>query len=267
MLFDTYSNKITRKEVKEKKINEEEIYKKNKPLCKKFFNNIKNFDKDLTLKESDILKKFLIDKNTDESEILINIYKKYITEQNFMIKELLTITNKHNQEGFPIAEEINVQSILKDEIFSFKIKNTCLTEIIFENSFRSDNFRDIIINYEKIEDKLTKKLLKKVKLLNNNIKYIIFSDEVYLHENISKFNDFFNYCKPLKELSKTEKIKLKKFFDNKIKYKEQCMNIINDFSNIVLDLNKRYKSLGTINKDAKCEEKEKENEIEEKKRK
>ena len=117
-----------------------------------------------------------------------------------MIKDLLTI--KHNEEGFPVAEEINVQSIQKDEIFSFKIKNTCLTEIIFENSFRSDNFRDIIINYEKIEDKLTKKLLKKVKLLNDNIKYIIFSDEVYLHENTSIFNDFYKNYKPLKELSK-----------------------------------------------------------------
>ena len=55
------------------------------------------------------------------------------------------------------AEKINVQSALQEEIFSFKIKKICLTEIIFENSFRDCNFKKIIINYDNIENQLTDK--------------------------------------------------------------------------------------------------------------
>ncbi len=171
LLFETYNNKITRKEAEVKKLNEERVYEENRKLCSDFFKRMKNINENLNLKENDVLKNFLIDKNTDESEKFIEIYKKYIEEQNNMIKDILNY--KHNEKGLPISEEINIQNIEKEEIFSFKLKNTCLTELIFENSFRKQNFRDIIVNYEQIENKLTKILLKKVKLLNNNIKYNI----------------------------------------------------------------------------------------------
>ena len=259
LLFDTYSDKITREEAESRKLNEENVYEKNKPICTSYFKNIKNFSDNLVLKEDDVIKKFLIDKNSDESEKIIDIYQKYISEQNYMIKDILV--KKHNDIGFPIAEEINVQSIQNNEIFSFKLKNTCLTEIIFENSIRNKNFRDITIYYDKIEDKLTKKLLKKVKLLNNNLKYIVYKNEEYLHENTSIFNDFVNNYEPLEELTKSEKREIKKFFD-KIEYKEQCLNIIEDFSNIILDINNKYKNIPKINQEI---ENENEKEIEENK--
>ena len=241
LLFETYSNKITRKVAEEEKLNQQRVYEENKILFSEFFKRIKNIDENLELKEDDVLTKFLIDKNSDESEQLIDIYKKYIEEQNNMIRDILT--HKHNDNGFPISEEINVQSIEKYEIFSFKLKSTCLTEIIFESSFRKDNFRDIIVNYEEIENKLTKKLLKKVKLLNNNIKYIIYSNEKHLHENTSIFNEFDNNYKPLKSLTKQEKNQIKNYIDNKIETKDQCLNLINDFKNIVFNINKKYQTL------------------------
>ena len=238
LLYDTYNNKITREYAETKKLNEELVYEKNKPLCMSFFKIIKN-TYDNILKEDDTLVKFLIDKNTEESEKLIDIYKEYIKAQNYMIGDLLE--NKYKLKGFPIYEKINIQSLEKDEIFSFKLKKTCLTEIIFENSFRKDNFRDIEINYNKIEDKLTDKLLMKVKLVNDNLRYIIYNNEEYLHKNTSIFNEFINNFKPLEDLSKKEKKEIKKYFDNVFKSKEQCINILNDFSEIIICLNNKYK--------------------------
>ena len=241
LLFETYNNKITRKEAEIKKLNEERVYEENRKLCSDFFKRMKNINENLNLKENDVLKNFLIDQNTDESEKFIEIYKKYIEEQNNMIRDILI--HKHNEKGLPISEEINIQNIEKEEIFSFKLKNTCLTELIFENSFRKQNFRDIIVNYEQIENKLTKILLKKVKLLNNNIKYIIYSNEKYLHENTSIFNEFYKNYKPLKTLTKQEKNQIKNYFDNKIETKEQCLNLNNDFKNIIININKKYQTL------------------------
>ena len=81
-------------------------------------------------------------------------------------------------------------------------------------SIRNKNFRDITIFYNKIEDKLTQKLLKKVKLLNNNLKYIVYKNEEYLHENTSIFNDFANNYEPLEELTKSEKINISNNLSN-----------------------------------------------------
>ena len=122
LMFETYNNKITRKEAEVKKLNEERVYEENRKLCSDFFKRMKNINENLNLKENDVLKNFLIDKNTDESEKFIDIYKKYIEEQNSMIRDILSF--KHNEKGLPISEEINIQNIEKEEIFSFKLKNT-----------------------------------------------------------------------------------------------------------------------------------------------
>ena len=239
LLFDTYSNKITTEEADQKKLNEEKVYSDNISLFNIFFNNLKKIDENLTIKKNDHLNKFLISKNSDEGEQSHEIYQKYIREQNNLIEDILI--NKHNYQGFPIPEKINVQSALQEEIFSFKIKKTCLTEIIFENSFRDCNFKKIIINYDNIENQLTDKLLRKVKMFNDNIKFVIYSNQKYLYENTSIFTDFMNNYRPLKELNKQEKLQIKKFFE-KIKTTEQCIKIIDDFNEIVLNLNKRFKN-------------------------
>ena len=79
--------------------------------------------------------------------------------------------------------------------------------------------------------------------MNNNIKYIIYSNEKYLHENTSIFNEFEKNYKPLKTLTKQEKNQIKNYFDNKIKNKEQCLNFNNDFKNIIININKKYQTL------------------------
>ena len=239
LLFESYTNKITRKNAEQKKLNEEPVYFENKKIFEDFFKNIKNIDENLDLKEDDNLSKFLIDKNSEESDKLVKIYDKYIEEQNKIIRDL--IKKKHDEKGFLLTEEINVQSIQKDEIFTFKLKNTSFIEIIFENSYRDKSFRNIIVNYENIEEILTDKLLRKTKLVNNNLKYIIYINEEYLHENTSKYNEFINIFEPLKNINNVEKIKIKKFIDSKIENINQCLNIINGFDTIVLNLNERFK--------------------------
>ena len=105
-----------------------------------------------------------------------------------MIEEVLK--DKHKNIGFPIAEKINVQNVKPEEIFTFKLKKTCLIEIIFENSFRDNNLKHIEINFNKIEDILTNMLLGKVKMFDDKINYVIYTNETYLHENNSIFNNF-----------------------------------------------------------------------------
>lgn len=127
------------------------------------------------------------------------------------------------------------------------LKDTTLTEIIFENSYRDRDFKNIIIKFDKIEEILTKKLLSKKKLLNTKINGIIFIDEQYLHEHTSKYNEFINNYKPNKNLSSLEKLKINKYFINNINNYEMCLNIIKDFDYIILNLNKKFNKIGDLN--------------------
>ncbi len=185
LLLDNYSNKISRKQAETKKLEEEEVYIKNKEICESFF---KKFGGVLNLEKTDVLKKFLIDKYSDEGEKLIDKYKNYIKAQNSIVKDILDY--KHQNQDFPLSKEINIQSIEKEEIFYINHKEFSLTEMIFENSFREPNFRDIKVDYEKIEEEATEKLLNKKKILNDDIINVIYIDEKYLHENTSKYNEF-----------------------------------------------------------------------------
>ena len=262
LLFVSYTNSITRKEAEQKKLNEEKVYLYNKKIFDAFFSNIKNIDKNLDLKEDDYLSKFLIDKNSEESDKLIKIYDKYIQEQNKLIIDL--VMKKHEKSGFLLPEEINIQSIQKDEIFSFKLKNTSFIEILFENSYRDTDFRNIIVNYENIEDKLVDKLLRKVKFVNNNLNYIIYASDEY-NKNNSKYNEFINIFAPLKSLNNLEKILIYKFINSKIENINQCLNIINGFDIIVLSLDKKFKKIVSSIKEHNNVPKEEEKEEEEEK--
>ena len=238
LILETYSNKITKEEAEQIKIEElknGDNIEERKSLYEEYFKKIKTIDKDLILRKGDPISKFLINKNSDEGKKLIEIYKKYIKDQNDLIYEIAK--EKHYQKGFPLPEKINVQIIKKEEIFSFDLGKTCLTEIIFESSNRDSNFRNIIVNYDKIEEKLTEILLKNKKLLNDNITYFVFKDE----KITPNYNEFIKNYRPLKELTKYEKIKIKEYYDKKINNIEQCINIINDFDKIILALNEEFK--------------------------
>ena len=241
LLYEEFSNKILRKTAEEKKLVDSTVYNENKSIFNAFFSAIKNkaFDDNLTLNIEDSLSKFLIDKNSDESKKLIDVYKKYIKEQNELIEKVLK--EKHSSDGFPIAEKISVQSVRSEEIFTFKFKKTCLTEIIFENSFREKSFKNLEVNYDRIEDILTNTLLGKVKMFGNNINYVIYSNEAYLHENTSIINNFIKNYQPLEEINKDDKKKILKSF-NEISNKGQCLNIIKDFYEIIINLNRSIKS-------------------------
>ena len=186
-----------------------------KSLYEEYFKKIRTIDEDLILRKGVPISKFLIIKNSDEGKKLIEIYKKYIKDQNDLINEIAK--EKHDQKGLPLPEKINVQIIKKEEIFSFDLGKTCLTEIIFESSNRDSNFRNIIVNYDKIEEKLTEILLKNKKLLNDNITYFVFKDEIIT----PNYNEFIKNYRPLKELTKYEKLKIKEYYDKKINNIEQ----------------------------------------------
>ena len=207
LLYETYSNKIQSKTAEKERLIDSRVYKENKLEFDLFFSAIekKAFDDNLNIKKEDTLSKFLIGQNSDDSKKLIEIYDKFIKEENELIEEVLK--DKHKNIGFPIAEKINVQNVKPEEIFTFKLKKTCLIEIIFENSFRDNSFKHIEINFNKIEDILTNMLLGKVKMFDDKINYVIYTNEAYLHENTSIFNDFIKNYQPLEEINKEDKKK------------------------------------------------------------
>ena len=234
LLYDSYSNKILRKYAEEKILKDEKVFKENMKLFKTFFANLKDIDENLVLKEEDKLIKFILEKNTDDCKQIIDTYENFIMYQNESIKDIFKI--KHEINGLPLSEEINIQSVRLEEIFTFKLKKTCLTEIIFENSFRDINFKNIEINYDDIEDILTKKLLGKVKMFNHKINYAVYLNEEYLNENTSLFSEFIQNYGPLQEISKEEKKQIQKCLE-KFENKQQCLRLIKDFKEIILNLN------------------------------
>ena len=160
LILDTYSNKISKEEAEQKKI-EDFINgdEERKSIYEEYLKKIGAIDKELILQKEEPINRFLINKNSDEGKKLIEIYKKYIRDQNYLIDEISK--EKHYQNGLPLPEKINAQSIKKEEIFSFDLGKTSLTEIIFESSNRDSSFRNIIVNYNKIEEKLTEILFIK----------------------------------------------------------------------------------------------------------
>ena len=101
-------------------------------------------------------------------------------------------------------------------------------------------------------------MLKKVKLVHGNIRFIDYKDEVNINENKSRYNDFiqlFNLGNKFDRLSTIDKIEIKNYFD-KIENKNQCLNILNDFDYLVLFITQKFDNNLIINKEQAKEIKE-----------
>ena len=247
---EKYSLSITREEAENEILSNNELYIKNKQEIDdfiKYYNklDIKDSKKNkIKLSNKNKLFEFFIDDGNEIGKSYIEIYKTFIFEQNNQIKNIL---DKKIEDGIfdkKCKNEICIQNIKSNEIFSFKsTPQFSFIEIIFNNSFRkaliTNNFKDAFnlfeIDFDKIEENMTDIFIKNKKLLNDDISKFIYKNEDLFLENfdiITKFNDTYS-INPTDELSINDKILLY----NLIKEDPDDMKLVSSFKNMIIYLN------------------------------
>ena len=251
-----YSGNITREYAGKKLLKDDELYKNepNKKLIKdfiKFYNKLKLKDSNGNIIELKANKNhlcdFFIDNCNEIGKTYKNIYKIFIKKQNEEIKNLLDIKIEEGIIDSNCKNRINIQNILKNEIFTINDpEKISFINLIFNYSYRKivdnnnyEEYNQYEIDYESIEQGMTNSLLKKKKLLNEDEEDIIefiYNNEVFNNEVHDLFSNF-------KLKYKTEIIDSddKEFIDNfiketkKNKFIYKCL--INDFTTIIQYLN------------------------------
>ena len=252
---DAYSRVIIRGKAKEIILEDEEIYKNNKELIKKFISFYNNLDisiNDIKLKlsEKNKLSDFFIDENLNYGKSYKNIYHEFINEQNNQISELLEIKIKKGIFDYHCKNKVNIQDINEDEIFILNSKESFI-DVIFNSSYRkyilnnNISYNQFEINFDLIEEKMTEELLKGKKLFNNNVNDIIYKNEDLTFENT-------NILSMLKkelseEISLNDKVALYKYYNENKENINLFNDFINDFITIIIFLNNNFVNKKSIN--------------------
>ena len=186
LFYEKYSDKITREYAEAKLLIDDEIYqnKEDKKLIDdfiKYYNKLKIKDNNgniIKLKSSNNhLSDFFIDNNNEIGKTYKNIYKKFIMKQNEELETLLDIKITAGKLDDVCKNKINIQQIKEDEIFAFnEPEKSLFIKIVFNSSYRKiideNNYKKYSqyeINLDSIERDMTNSILKKKKLLTENI--------------------------------------------------------------------------------------------------
>lgn len=230
-MFNYVSFRYTREEAKkikfEDEINDEEInlllkdfisiYKEIRPFIKKIGDNNDFVDKFNDLENNLYLSNLCLDSfEINYGYVLLEIYKEMIILQNLFIKLVVNSQNdtlrlyKDNYRTYiniqdckdenlvlPLFEEIKKKEDKNEENNNDNELN--LMKIIFNKSHRIG--KEIIYNFEKIEEKLALKILPNLKLFNmNKIQKVIYKDELMFN------GDFYiNFIKKYEQKKLCEK--------------------------------------------------------------
>ena len=250
LISQKYLNNISREAAEKKILEEEDIYKANKTLIEdfiKFYNdlNLKSLQNKHKLSSKNYLVDFFVDDNNDYGKTYKIIYEAFIKKQNEKLGNLLQ--EKIDKGIFDVncKNQINVQQMIEQEIFTLKLpKNITFFDILFNYSYRKalDSnpinyklYKEYEINYDFIEDNLTEILVKNKKLLNNDISVFIYNNEMF-NNQITNIIKTFKTNYNCKKLIFEDKVIIYKFCkeinNNKLYY-----NIINGFIELFKFLN------------------------------
>ena len=203
--------------------NNEKETKNNKDIETEYYEVNKNIKK---IEPKTELKKFLMDdKQGKEGQQVREIYKKLISIQNDFLTKNINALKKHI-EILPENDfkKKQIEYLLKQISYNVKIQNVNEKEIIdIENNLINlenlinyyskrkcikddltidyNNYNEIEINYELIEDEIRKNLLYGKKLFSNNLNYIRYNSEFS-----SIINEFVAYHPYTKYTIEKEKI-------------------------------------------------------------
>jgi len=241
---EKYSYAINREKANKlqlKDIKDEEIYNENRSLIHdfiSFYNNLKIKNENniiMELSEKSKLSDFFVDDNNDFGKSYKYIYNKFINEQNREILDLLDIKIGRGIFESDCKNKINIQSANKDEIFITNLpEKFSFIEVVFNCSYRKfsitndySSYKQIELNLDSIEDRMTELLLRNKKLFDDSISNFVYANEKLEFENkdiITTFNSEYDI----------EKINIE---DQKILYKfyEENKENINLFKVIFND--------------------------------
>ena len=251
---ERYSLHITREEAENEVLCNNELYIKNKKEIDdfiKYYNKLGIKDsknKKIELSNKNKLYEFFIDDGNEIGKSYIKIYEMFISEQNNQIKDILDLKIEDGIFDKNCKNEISIQNIKPNEIFSFKsAPYFSFIEIIFNNSFRkalvTNNFKDSFnlfeIDFDKIEENMTDIFIKNKKMLNEDISKFIYKNEDLFFDNIdivTKFNDIYN-INSTDELSVNDKLVIYNFIQESPDNTKLFLDLKESFQNMIIYLN------------------------------
>ena len=247
-MLDIYSYKLTKEEIHDTKLNENEINNNIKNYSPELYNNFekkmleyikcynsfleilglynKKINSDYRNKPIEI---FLINEKFNNNEVneLNNIYNILIEYQNDFISK---IQGKYFKNK--IIEEINIQDAsennipkfcpLDDEFLQILLKNVLIKNISVDNGLMNIDF-----DYEEIEAELAEKTLSDLKIFRKKIRTMKYKEDIpRLDDDI--LDDFISkYKMKLKDINNNQKDYIKTFIKN---------HNLNDINNLLLSI-------------------------------
>ena len=260
---EKYSYSIKRDKANALKLKDEEIYVNNKDIIDKFikfYNSLKMKseinENILELSKDSKISNFFIDDANEIGKSYKYIYSQFINEQNDKISDLLNIKINNGIFEPNCLNKINIQSVNKNEIFITNIPQKYFIEIIFNSSYRNfaltndyNNYNQIEVNLDLIEERMTEKFLKSKKLFDNTISNFVYANEDLEFENkdiISTFNN--EYI--IENINIADKKILYKFYEENKENMNLFKTIFNDFIHLILYLNHNKNLLKDKKKEA-----------------
>jgi len=244
---EKYSYFITRDDAENTIMKDVDLYKYNKKLIDKFIEFYNSLEKNKLnnnfLSNDNKLCHFFIDENNSIGKSYIDIYNDFILLQNKLLEPLLDIKIENGIFDLNCKNEVSIQNVKEDQIFSFDLPNKSFLDIIFENSYRKyalnrekTSINEYEIDLEEIENDMTEILLKNKKLYNKNISKFIYESGDINFENINiiyKFNK--NYYH--EELLLEDKFIIYNYYEENQNDINVLKNNIKDFKALIIFLN------------------------------
>ena len=264
---EKYSYSIKRvkaNNLKLKDLKDEKIYINNKGLIKgfiNFYNSLQLTNESngqiLILSEDNPLSDFFIDDNNEFGKSYKYIYHQFINQQNNEISELL---DKKIEKGIfesNCKNTINIQSADDNDIFTINLPNKfSFIEVLFNCSYRKfaitkdyETYKQIEINIDEMENRMTELLLTNKKMFDNYINNFVYMNENLEFENkniITLFNDAYE----IENINLGDKIFLYKFYQENKENENLFKTIFNDFIQLIIFLNNNKESINQGKKNA-----------------
>ena len=251
LLSDYYSHKISRKKAKDIPLNQTDIFSDNKDLFNSFITFYNKLGLNingqmLKLSENSKLFEFFIDDDNNIGKSYKDIYFQFIRNQNNQISNLIDIKIIKGIFNEDSRNKVNIQNIKESEIFSFNLKKHFFIDSVFNSSYRKiilkkndiKLYNEYEINFDLIEERMTNKLLKGKKLLNNSINDFIYQNEDLLFKNANYLDILRKYFS--EKLSLNDKVILYTFYEENKENNNLFKELVIDFITLILYFKNNY---------------------------
>ena len=189
-----YSLQITKEFAEKTYLKDDEIYLDNKDLFEKFIKIFNSYDfkdeetkKIIKLNNENYLCDFVLDDDNKYGKAYKKIYNIFGKKQNDKLKEILKIKYQEGIFNSNSMKKINIQKIKENEIFTDDLwENINFIELIFNSSYRKiidtgkyQDYNEFELNLDLLESEMTNKILKNKKLVNEELIYFKYKNEIF----------------------------------------------------------------------------------------